>query len=561
MRTFYRPRVTSQWMTILVLIGAQTAAAGQGAKTSRAGGGGDGYRIAGTVVSKTDGHPLSNARVTVSDTKNPQKIESAVTADDGKYEFNGLPAGKYSLSGRKRGFISAAYDEHEQFSTAIVTGSGLDTEHLALKLAPDAVLTGKVLDETGEAVRHAQVTVYYDDHSQGISQIHPYRNAQSDDLGVYEITPLRPGTYFLSVRAKPWYAVHHFSEAANPEAKGSADPDQAVDRSLDVAYPLTYYPDVTETDDAQPILIQGGERVQMDIHLNPVPALRTKFRVPGDGSGGFPSLQLEQSAFDGATTAEVDGMIMLSPGVWEMTGIPAGRYNIRTQGTEGGGQMNGVDLTKDGEEVDASKAESLSSVKVQVEVPGESAMAKELVVGLRSGSRPLASWQPVNAKGEAELQNIPAGSYELVVWSNRKRYSIAQVAAEGAEVTGHVVTLTPGASSSVSLMLVAGNVDVQGIAKKSGKGFAGAMVVLVPDDAKGNRNRFRRDQSDLDGTFSLAGVIPGSYTVLAIQNGWDLDWSQPEVVAPYVKRGRKIEVGSKGSQTLKLPLPVEVQAK
>jgi hypothetical protein len=38
------------------------------------------------------------------------------------------------------------------------------------------------------------------------------------------------------------------------------------------------------------------------------------------------------------------------------------------------------------------------------------------------------------------------------------------------------------------------------------------------------RDLFRRDQSDLDGTFSLHGVIPGTYTVVAIDNGWDLDW-------------------------------------
>lgn len=548
------PGITALLTTILLWIAVPQSTAGQEAKTSRTAGAADTYRIAGTLVSKTDGHVLANARVTVSDTKNSQKVESVVTSEDGKYEFNSLPAGKYSLSARKRGFISAAYDQHEQFSTAIVTAAGMDTESLVLRLAPDAVLTGKVLDESGEPVRHGTVTVYYDDHAQGVSQIHAFRNAETDDLGVFEITPLRPGTYFLSARAKPWYAIHRFSDATNSAG-------QAIDRSFDVAYPLTYYPDVTEADSAQPIAIQGGERLQVDIHLNPVAALRLTLRVPGNENAGYPNPQLEQSAFDGATAAEIDGVRMVSPGIWELTGIPAGRYNIRIHGPEGGRLTNGVDLSKDGEEVDTSKADAFSSVKVRVEVPGESSVPKELAVGLRSGSRSLAGWQTVDSKGEAELQNIPAGSYEFLVWSNRKRYSIAHVAAEGAEVLGRVLVLTPGAASSVSLRLVAGNVEVQGIAKKSGKGFAGAMVVLVPDEPKGNRDLFRRDQSDLDGTFSLPGVIPGSYTVLAIANGWDLDWSQPEVIAAYVKHGKKIEVGTHGTQTLKLPEPVEVQSK
>jgi len=559
MMVIHRTPITFLWMVIPLLIAVQTSAAAQTAKTSGTRGDKDTYSVAGTVVSKTDGHLLANARVTVTDTKDPKKVEFVITSEDGKYEFRALPAGKYSLTGRKRGFIAAAYDQHEQFSTAIVTGAGLDTEHLVLKLAPDAVLTGKVLDEAGEPVRRALVTVYYDDHAQGVTQIHPLRVSPTDDLGVYEITPIKPGTYFLSVSAKPWYATHRFSEAANSEVKGRTDAGQTTDRSLDVAYPLTYYPDVTDADSAQPILIQGGERLEVDIHLNPVPALRLTFRVPGDGNGGYPNPQLEQSAFDGATNAQIGGVRMVSQGIWEIAGIPAGRYNIRTQGPGGGGQMNGVDLSKDGEEIDTSKAEAWTNVKVRVEVPGESAIPNELGVGLRSGGRPLAGWQAVDSKGEAELQNIPAGSYELVVGSSRKRYSIAHVAAEGAEVSGHVLILAPGASSSVSLTLVAGNVDVQGIAKKSGKGCAGAMVVLVPDNPKGNHNLFRRDQSDLDGTFSLPGVIPGSYTVLAIENGWDLNWSEPEVIAAYVKRGRKIEVGSRGSQALKLPEPVEVQ--
>ena len=56
-------------------------------------------------------------------------------------------------------------------------------------------------------------------------------------------------------------------------------------------------------------------------------------------------------------------------------------------------------------------------------------------------------------------------------------------------------------------------------------------------------------------------MIPGSYTAVAIENGWDLDWWQPEMIAAYAKHGVPIEVAHKPDQTSHLSGPVEVQSK
>src|SRR5215831_4878816 len=157
------------------------------------------YRISGTVVSKTDGHPLDRARILLRDSKSRKEPESFVTSADGKFSFENVSAGKYALEGLKRGFVTAAYDQHDQFSTAIVTGASLDTENLVLRLSPTAVISGRILDEAGEPVRKAQVTLYRSDHFQGVDQILRAGNAQTDDLGNYELTSLNPGTYFLAV--------------------------------------------------------------------------------------------------------------------------------------------------------------------------------------------------------------------------------------------------------------------------------------------------------------------------------------------------------------------------
>jgi len=557
----YPTSVCSFWLMIaLSPLGARAFAAPQIVSPQATTPGG-GYRIAGTVVSKADAHPLGRARILVRDALDPRKFQSMVTSEDGKFEFTGLPAGKYSLAGAKRGFISAAYDQHDQFSTAIVTGAGLDTESLVLRLAPDAVITGKILDEVGEPVRHAMVTLYYVNHSGGLDQIQQARNAQTDDQGVYEMTPLIPGTYFLSASAAPWYAVHPNSEGANSKAEGQVATAAMIDRSLDVAYPVTYYPDVLEAESATPIPVRGGDRVQVDVHINPVPALRLLFHIPGDGKNGFIYPQLQQTAFDGSASVQTSGGRMVSPGLVEITGIPAGRYNVRIDGGGSGLQMNGVDLSKDGEEIDTSSGEALSNVKVSVHVPGETTLPSRLMVGLRSGHGVIAAWRPIDPRGEAELDQIAPGRYEVLAAGSTKPYSIAHIASEGGEVSGHTLTVASGSSPSLSLSLVGGSVEVQGTAKRAGKAFAGAMVVLVPQDPEIDHDLFRRDQSDLDGTFSLHGVIPGSYSLLAIEKGWDLDWSKPGVIAAYRKHGRTIQVGDRAGQAMNVAEPIEVQSK
>jgi hypothetical protein len=513
------------------------------------------YRIAGTIVSKSDGHPLEHATVAVIDVKNRKNVQVMITSADGRFLFQGLAAGKYSLEGRRQGYIDAAYDSHEQYSTAIVTGADFDTEHLVLRLPPAGLIAGKVLDESGEAVRHATVAVYYEDHSSGIGQVRQIRSAQTDDQGEYEVTPLVPGTYFVSASATPWYAVHPESQVEQPGA-----PPVSVDRSLDVTYPLTYYGDETEAENASPIPIRGGDHVTADIHLSPAPALTLRFRVPENPQNGFQMPQLQQTGFDGRTTyVQTAGFRMVSPGVMEITGIPVGKYNVRVNEEGSGAQMSNIDLNKEGQELDLSSAEALSNVKISVNISED--MPHRGVVALRSGRRVVVAGQQVDAKGEAELQQVPAGVYDVVAGNFGKPYSIDRMAVEGAQVQGHKVKIAAGSSPSISLTLIEGSVQVQGVVKRAGKGVAEAMVVLVPKDPDSHRDRFRRDQSDLDGTFSLQGVVPGLYTVLAIDDGWELDWSQPAVIAAYLKRGHSMEIVNQSGRTVEIGDPIEVQAK
>jgi 5-hydroxyisourate hydrolase-like protein (transthyretin family) len=508
------------------------------------------YRIAGTVINAKGGSPLERARVTIADAKNQQSVQSVITNDNGRFELH-VPAGKYSLGGAKRGFMAAGYNQHELFSTAIVTGADLDIENITLRLAPNALLTGKVLDEFGEPVRHAHVQVYRETHFQGVSRIVSGRAAVTDDQGRYEVTPLDEGTYYVSAKASPWYAVHPTSGV-----EGAPNSRSHVDSSLDVAYPITYYGDATEAEDAAPIPVRGGDRLEADIHLNPVPALHLIMHVLEDGTHRptFPALQ--KPGFDGLDQAESYNVQYVAAGVYEMTGVAAGRYTVRIPGS-GGTEVN---LSSSGE-LDVSSGSPTSSIKATVGLAGAAALPSQLQIALRNSKGRVDVATEVDAKGEAHFSDIIAGKYEVVASSSTQRYSVVRIASEAGATSGHTLTVPPGASLTITLSLVGGSATVEGFAKQARKASSGVMVVLVPKNPEANHDRFRRDQSDLDGSFSLPNVIPGSYTIIAIENGWDLDWSEPAVLARYLKHGQSIEVGDPSQTQMRLADAVEVQKK
>jgi len=486
------------------------------------------YRIAGTVVNAKNGAPLARCRVTIIDTKDRQHTKFVIGGDDGRFEFY-VPPGKYSLEGAKRGFIRAAYNQHDQFSTAIVTGADLDTENLVLRLPAEAVLTGRVLDESGEPVRTAQIRIYREEHALGVSRTSVYRSAMTDDQGRYEAARLQEGIYFVSAKASPWYAVH---PPSNPEA--SANTPAQVDSALDVAYPITYYGDATEAEDATPIPIRGGDRLEADIHLNPAPAVHLLVRVPNGGD--FPVLS--KPAFDGAEELQGHDVESVAPGLYELSGIAAGRYTVRIP--DAGGQTKESEVEVNGAgELDTAAGRSTSKIKATVQIAGGASAGEELQIFLRNSKGKRMAAQ-VDGKGEANFSDVASGKYDILAGSAGQPFTVTRIASEGDTNSGHSLNVPVGASLSVVLTLAAGSVTVEGFAMRDGNPVAGAMIVLVPK-SDADYDRIRRDESNLDGSFSLRDVIPGTYTVVAIENGWDLEWAQPGVLAQYLKRGQTVE--------------------
>jgi len=516
------------------------------------------YRVAGEVVSAKTGDLLARARVTLASVKNPREAASVITDESGRFEFTGLGTGKYSLSGARRGYIPATYEQHEQYSVAIVTGDGLETENLKLKLLPMAAITGRVLDEYGEGVREAQVRVYRESHRGGTTRVEMVTGGGTDDQGAFEFTPLGPGKYYVSASASPWYAMR---SPISP-ASGAGYPSNP-DRSLDVMYPTTFFGGATESQDAEALEVAAGDRTQIEIHLSPVPSLHLFFHA-ADQEHGFRLPQFQTRTFDTMQPANFGGMQSWSlPGVVEIAGIAPGRYSVRMpeNGSEDVSQEGQVELTQNGQDLSDWKGEPLGSVKLTVKMVKDELLPKQLGVGLQDEQNRTVAYSQVEATGEAKFQSLAAGKYGIRVFSQERAYSVTKMSSGDAQAAGTSLNLKAGETQECTVWLAPGKTSIEGFVKRGGKAASGVMVVLIPKDPEGHQDLFRRDESDLDGSFVLRGVIPGTYTVAAIEDAWGFDWSKPALLSRYAEHGQTLTIGDLMQGVVSLPEPVEVQAR
>jgi hypothetical protein len=516
------------------------------------------YTIAGVVVNSVTGAPLAEARVSLVDTQTGKGVARQTTPEGGRFTFIGLPAGKFSLDGSKRGYISASYEQHEQYSTAIVTGPELKTDELVLRLDPMAVMSGHVRDENGEPVRHAQVTLFMENHGGGMTRVNRLMTSVSDDLGYYDFLSLIPGTYFVSVGATPWYAVH---AASAPSGTGSGY--SGVSPALDAAYPNTYYSGATEAEGATPIVVKAGDHPEIEVQLNPVPALHILFRTGDNGENGFPQPQLQKHVFDSVEPVQTSGMVAVEPGLYELVGVPPGKYSVRMNpGPQGEmTQASEMNMSRDGEVLDTSRGEPLSSPKITFKTDGGEGLPNRLVIFLQDRRRRIVAGSQVDPTGAANFGGLAAGNYSILCNTQGKAYAVTRTETTTLKASGHDVTLGAGVQQELTAWLTAGVVKLEGVAQKAGKPVAGVMVVLIPKDPELHREYFRRDQSDFDGTFSVANIVPSTYTIVAVEDAWGMEWMQPGVLSRYALHGQELAIGPLMRGTVHLPEAVEVQPK
>ncbi|HEX5236441.1 MAG TPA: carboxypeptidase-like regulatory domain-containing protein [Silvibacterium sp.] len=526
--------MTARWMRVfapLILCGSSIFAQQRSPLVE------NGYSIRGVVVSAKTGKPLGRAEVTLS-TIQFAKITADTTGEDGVFAFENLKAGVYILQAVRRGYNTSRYDEHESFFSSIVTGPGLDTGNLRFVLSPQALIAGTVVDGAGEPVRGAQVMLYRKNSSDGLGKIAQASSQQTDDIGQFEFARLSPADYFVAVSATPWYATR---PQPRPDAKGNPLDEPVSHSALDVAYPLTFYADAGDSDAATPIPVRAGDRVQLSFSLRAVSALHLRFRFPEGQKQITVWPQLMQDIF-GQQLQLTSSAVSHSPGFAETDGVAPGRYDIHFAGAGSQrGEIAHADLTAD-TTFDNPPADPRVEVLGKLTMMDGEKLPAPMVVSLQTPASTNNFGAVVANDGTFKIDGVRSGAYELQIGGPRTAYSLVHIAVDGASIDGDLIKI--GASPvNLAAVVTPDSANVSGYVKQNGKAASGAMVVLVPRDPGANRELFRRDQSNSDGSFQLRGVAPGAYTIIAIADGWSLDWGRPEVIGLYLAHGVKVNVG------------------
>lgn len=496
------------------------------------------FFVKGKVVNAVNGHPLAGAEVWTGSADDVGGTEQTMlTTNDGGFAFTVSGTGKYVLSGEARGFRRQGFEQHGMYVSAVVVGPGVNSENIVFRLRPDGRILGTIVDDEHEPVPNAVVYLFRTDASGGLRQTYLATQTGTDDRGVYRLAHLEPGCYYLVVSASPWFTAY-VQPAQSEDHAGSP-----AQRAVEMVYPTTFYPGVTEQASATPIALNEGDDFTADFTLTSEPALRVRlshFNADPERQRGA---TLEQSVFAQRINPVWQREIPVGDSL-EIRNVAPGRYVLDIQSYNANRETHSRLLDVVGDtEVDPDRGGAAPSIAGIVRKEGDPKVPAQANVRLWNSQTGEVAQAQVAPNGTMIFNSdwITPGRYSVFAQSGQ--YStIASLRAAGARVEGQTIEIAAGRPVQLDIVMAQGLSKIEGTAQKDGKPFAGAMVLLVPENPEVNLPKFRRDESDADGTFSLLDVLPGRYWMMAVEDGWDWEWGNPALLKKRLEHAQEILV-------------------
>lgn len=273
-------------------------------------------RIQGRVVSSPSGQPLLRAQVMLNGSGVTRRT---MTDAQGRYQFADLPAGSFTITANKPGYVGIAYGQRrpQEPGTPVDVSEGQTIDRVDLVLPRGGVITVRVTDEFGEPVTGAQIQLlrfqYGPDGQRRLNSAPSGTQGATitDDRGEVRLYGLSSGEYVMSATAR------------NQIVGGlvnSGEPSEG--------FAPTYYPGTPTADLAQTIRVGVGEEISAHFAM----ASSRLARITGTviDSQGHPatgaSVQISSRIAGGIWT--FGGGTVGPDGAFAVAGVPPGDHPI-----------------------------------------------------------------------------------------------------------------------------------------------------------------------------------------------------------------------------------------
>ena len=543
--------------------------------------------VAGRVMSSETGDtPVRRAIVTLIST---ERVESAstVTDNEGRFAFNDLPDGRYTLNARKAAHLSVNYGAKRagRPGTTLIVSAGQRLTDLRLVLQAGAVITGVVRFANGDPVTNTQVVAIPVAQSAAGGRYVDQTVFRTDDRGEYRIYGLVPDAYLVAVTPAMGRTEIHQRAAAEydelfrtltqrpPQAQTPGATPTPVPPPPPVplvGFAPTFYPGTPVAANASPITVRAGEvREGVDI---PVAMVRvgTISGVVRDLDGqptqnvqlsvtpGGPPLPLSASVNVRTSRPDKDGRFTLTnvaPGSYRITARAGGvtysadgssvtiRGDQQTQWAVADVQVQGEDvdgvvlqmqsgLTLTGRMVAAGNApqpETWKGASIRIQEPraGPAGVVLNGVPTSPAAQRSASALED----GTFEINGVQPATYDIEVTlppAIRSVWSVKSIMAGGREVRDAPLTFDQGSLTGVTVTLTDQPIQLAGtLSSASGQAATDYYVVLFPEDRAlwhERSPRIRVMRPAADGSFSTRDLLPGKYRIAALTDLEEGEW-------------------------------------
>jgi hypothetical protein len=490
--------------------------------------------IGGRVTAADSGAPIYRAVVTLSG----GSAQRAVATDrEGRYRFNNLPAGVYSLiampASNRAGYQAAAYGAIPAVASIpggkpIELAEGQRVENIDMALPRTGVITGRVTDTDGEPAARIQVAAFMIRSGQEPSQA---GGAQTDDLGQFRLFGLFPGEYIVRASPAPGFSV----------IRGQLDEDQES-----TGFAPTYAPGTPVRGEAMRLRVGRGAEVTADIRLVETRMYSISGTAVNSKGEAQPNMSVMLMRSDDIGGGSVGSSVNLN-GTFTVRNLPPGQYEVVARHTPPrapGAVPTGPEPQEFASvqvEITTSNVDGLALMtRPGAVVTGEIVYDDTPPAGARTNlfaepglRRSLMGGPYIELKDSTfTMRNVFGPVVLRGSMGAGRNWALASVLLNGNDITDVPTTFTAGDSGHLQVVFTSKAPAVEGlVVDESGKPTMDAMVVLFAQDPSTWPRRssyLRTTRAIKDGKYAINALREGRYFAVAVPLDIAVSTAEPD---------------------------------